>query len=217
MHGYFLVYEIAVPQAITYPKDDVGMLMTNENVRLYPHDRIMAATVLRFIPHSWKPNHFTVLRFLSVPFVLYFLWSQAWSVALPLFFISAFTDSIDGSLARTRKQITLWGTVADPVADKLLIAPVALLFVARQIHPLFALLLVFLELGISIAAYIGFRRVGYASANIFGKVKMCLQVAGVVALLIGKIAGLTVMVPIAIVIFGLALIFGITSMLTYGF
>lgn len=191
--------------------------MTNENVRIYPHDRLLAATILRLIPMSWKPNHFTVARLLSVPVVLWFLWRHAWNIALPLFLLSAFTDAIDGSLARTRKQITIWGTVADPVADKLLIAPVALLFVARQIHPLFALLLVIVELCISVAAYIGFRRHGYASANIFGKIKMFLQVAGVFCLLVGKVTGLTIMVPFAIVIFGLGLIFGITSMLTYGF
>lgn len=193
------------------------MLMTNENVRVYPHDRLLAATILRLIPSSWKPNHFTVIRLLSVPFVLWFLYCHAWKIALPLFFLSAFTDAIDGSLARTRKQITLWGTIADPVADKLLIAPVALIFVARQIHPLFALLLVVVELFISIGAYIGFRRHGYASANIFGKIKMFLQVTGIVLLLLGKVTALTIMVPFAIVVFGLGLIFGITSMLTYGF
>lgn len=191
--------------------------MTNENVRVYPHDRLLAATLLRLIPFSWKPNHFTIFRFLSVPVVLWFLWQELWNVALALFFIAAFTDAIDGSLARTRKQITLWGTVADPIADKLLIAPVALLFVARQIHPLFALLLVVVELCIMASAFIGYRRMGYASANIFGKVKMFLQVTGVVLLLVGKVTGLTMMVPFAIVVFGLGLIFGITSMLTYGF
>jgi CDP-diacylglycerol--glycerol-3-phosphate 3-phosphatidyltransferase len=193
------------------------MLMTNENVRVYPHDRLLAATLLRLIPTTWKPNHFTVLRFLSVPLVLWFLWREQWNVALPLFSIAAFTDAIDGSLARTRKQITLWGTVADPIADKLLIAPVALLFVARQINPLFALLLVAVELCIILSGYIGFRRVGYASANIFGKIKMFLQVTGVVLLLVGKVTSLTIMVPFAIVIFGLGLIFGIASLLTYGF
>lgn len=193
------------------------MLMTNENVRVYAHDRLLAATILRLIPMTWKPNHFTVLRLLSIPFVLWFLWRHQWNIALPLFFLSAFTDVIDGSLARTRKQITLWGTVADPVADKLLIAPVALLFVARQIHPLFALLIVVIELLISISAYIGFRRSGYASANIFGKGKMLLQVIGIVLLLVGKVTGLTIMVPFAIVTFGLGLIFGVASILTYGF
>ena len=191
--------------------------MTNENVRVYPHDRLLAATLLRLIPYSWKPNHFTVFRFLSIPFVLWFLWWHEWAIALPLFAFSALTDAIDGSLARTRKQITLWGTMADPIADKLLIAPVALLFVARQIHPFFALLLVIVELLITLGAYIGFRRSGYASANVFGKIKMCLQVAGIICLLIGKIGGLTIMVPFAIVIFGLGLVFGIASMLTYGF
>lgn len=193
------------------------MLMTNENVRVFPHDRILDAILLRFIPRTWRPNHFTVIRLLCTPFVLLFLWREEWRIALPLFLFAALTDAIDGSLARTRKQITLWGTIADPVADKLLIGPVALLFVAKQIHPLFALLLIATELCIGLAAYLGFRRSGYMSANLFGKIKMCLQVAGIALLLMGKVTGIAMTIPFAIITFGLALIFGIASMLTYGF
>ena len=107
--------------------------MTNENVRLAWHDPFMERTFFWAIPRSLVPNHFTALRFLLTPFVLYFVAIGDWNIAIPLFFIATFTDAVDGSLARTRRQITLWGTIADPVADKLLISSVLLLFVAEEL------------------------------------------------------------------------------------
>lgn len=193
------------------------MLMTNENVRLFPHDKFMAKIVLSFIPLWLVPNYFTVLRIVLVPVVLFFMLQESWMIAFPLFLFAAFTDVIDGSLARTRKQITMWGTVADPVADKLLIGSVALLFVADQIHPYFALLIVGMELcviGRAVFAQRKGRR--YVSANVYGKVKMFLQVVGVCLLLTAKVIGIAWAVPAAIVIFGIALLFAVASILTYG-
>ncbi len=129
-------------------------LMTNENIQLYFHDRLLAKTILRLIPSWIRPNHFTILRVCLVPVVLWFLWQDAWPIVVPLFFGTAATDMIDGSLARTRKQITLWGTVADPIADKLLIGSVVILFVAQEINVAFALVIVLLECLIVITALV---------------------------------------------------------------
>src|SRR5579862_3821640 len=114
------------------------MLMTNENVREYPHDRLLKVTLLPLIPDWITPNMVTVLRALLIPFNLYYVWREDWMIAVPFFLLTAFTDVIDGSLARTRKRITLWGTIADPIADKLLIGSVVILFVAREIDVAFA-------------------------------------------------------------------------------
>lgn len=84
---------------------------------------------LGFIPESWKPNDFTRLRiglaFLLIPFVVI-----DWlGVAFALYILAAFTDLIDGGLARARNQITAWGRKWDPVADKLLVlGPLTLAF-----------------------------------------------------------------------------------------
>ena len=192
-------------------------LMTNENVRLFPHDRIMEKIVLPLIPRWLRPNHFTILRLGLIPFVLFFIWKEMWPIAFPLFLFTAFTDVIDGSLARTRKQITMWGTVADQVADKLFIAPVALLFVADQIHPLFALLIVLIELFIVCGALLRQRKGRtYVSANMYGKIKMFLQVLCICLLLLAKLGGIPWAVPGAIIAFGAAILFAVASLLTYG-
>lgn len=194
----------------------IGMFMTNENVQLYWHDRILAKTLLRLIPRDVHPNHLTILRVILTPFVLYYLWLSEWDIVLPLFLFAAATDMIDGSLARVRKQITTWGTIADPAADKFLIGSVVVLFVATEVNSVFAAVIVVIELLIILAGIIRHRRGHMTSANWYGKVKMLFQVAGVTALLVAKLSGLDLFVPFSIGTFSLAIVFAVISLLTYG-
>lgn len=192
------------------------MLMTNRNVRLFPHDHVLKHTILRLIPRWILPNHITILRLLMIPFVLFFLWQKNWSVALILFLVAGLTDAVDGSMARTRKQITLWGTVADPIADKLLIGSVVAVFVAEEINVYFAAIIIFMEFLILGGAFIRKRKRGYVTANASGKVKMTLQIIGVSLLLIAKLLGYKLAVPFAVGTLTLAIVFAIVSFLTYG-
>jgi CDP-diacylglycerol--glycerol-3-phosphate 3-phosphatidyltransferase len=192
------------------------MLMTNENVRLFFHDKLLEKTVLRLIPLDVKPNHLTIFRVLITPFVLYYLWLENWDVVIPLFLLAAFTDVLDGSLARTRKQITMWGTVADPAADKLLIGTVVVLFVAKEINLVFASIIVFIEVLIMLTGIVRHKKTGYISANWYGKLKMVFQVIGVLALLLAKWSGLNLFVPFSIGTLSIAIVFAIISLYTYG-
>jgi len=190
--------------------------MTNENVKVYWHDRVLERSVLRFIPRDVRPNHLTIFRVIMTPFVLYYLWLERWEMVVPLFLLAAFTDVLDGSLARTRKQITMWGTLADPAADKLLIGTVVVLFVAKEINPVFAAIIVVIELLIVLTGVIRHKKVGYVSANWYGKMKMLFQVIGVTALLIARWSGLDLFVPFSIGTFSIAIVFAVISLLTYG-
>ena len=193
------------------------MLMTNENIRLYWHDRLLQRTLLRLIPTDVKPNHLTILRVLLIPFVLYYLRLEEWRVVVPLFLGAAFTDVLDGSLARVRKSITMWGTVADPLADKLLIGSVVVLFVAQEINIALAGIIVFIELLIVVTAVIRNRRgKQYLSANWYGKLKMFFQCLCVTALLVAKWSGLDLFVPFSIGTLSVAIAFAIISLSTYG-
>jgi CDP-diacylglycerol--glycerol-3-phosphate 3-phosphatidyltransferase len=195
----------------------MNTLMTNETVRVYPHDRLLARTILRLIPRGLRPNHFTVFRTFLIPFILFFVWHEMWHVAVPLFLFAAFTDVLDGSLARTRKQITLWGTMADPIADKLLIGAVVVLFVAREINVTFAIVIVFIECLTAGSAFIRLMRGGeIVSANWYGKVKMLLQVIGVTGLLIARWFGLELFVDFSIGTLSIAIVFALISLYTYG-
>ncbi len=146
-------------------------------------DKIMAFTILRFFPKAVTPNHLTLLRLILIPFVFYLLFIEAYVVGTILFIIAAFSDALDGALARTENHITLWGTLFDPIADKLLISSVAVLLVSRYISIPLALSIVLIELILILSSYLRFKGT-VVPAKLSGKIKMVLQSLGITFLLI---------------------------------
>ena len=77
------------------------------------------------------PNKITVTRLglAVVLFVLLETWCAhneglPWFVVFVLFVVTVATDGLDGYLARSRNQITAFGRIADPLADKIVISGV---------------------------------------------------------------------------------------------
>lgn len=66
------------------------------------------------------PNSLTLLRIVVSFIFLVFALQGNWRIAFPLFCAAAFTDLVDGSLARLLRQRTQLGAFLDPLADKLL-------------------------------------------------------------------------------------------------
>ncbi len=184
--------------------------------KLYPHDHVMRYTFLPLIPQFITPNMVTVFRMICTPFVLYLLYIGEFSIGVPLFLAVAFTDAIDGSMARVRKQITDWGTFYDPIADKVLIGSVVLLVVMQHVNVIFGLIIILLEVLLVVGGYVQKKHGRKPSANIFGKTKMILQVAGVLLLLIALWAGFDLFIPVSIGTLSLAIVFAVISLFTYG-
>lgn len=185
--------------------------------RLFFHDRFMEKTVLRLFPDWIKPNHITIFRFISIPFVAYLAYFGLNQVGLIAFLLSAFTDVIDGSMARTRNQITEWGKIYDPIADKMLISVMVYIIVLKYIDHWAAYLIVFLEILIVAIGWYRLRKGFKVQANVWGKIKMILQVLGVAILqlsIVFDLASSTVFVASGA--FYLAIAFAIVSLLTYG-
>lgn len=66
------------------------------------------------------PNFITCIRFLLIPaFVYEYLFAGDMRLSFIILFLSGFTDFLDGFIARKFNMITKWGTVFDPLADKL--------------------------------------------------------------------------------------------------
>ena len=131
-------------------------------------------------PHSssqlnW-PNRITLIRIFLVPILLVFLISpHGWypMIAATIFVIAAFTDWLDGHLARSTNQITRLGQLLDPIADKLLVTSALVSLVGRQVIPAWVVAIILCrELAIT-----GLRALAADShiiiaAEVYGKYKM---------------------------------------------
>ncbi len=105
------------------------------------------------------PNQLTVSRLgLTALFVaaLSFQVPAAPWIALTLFALAALTDFLDGYLARRRNQITEFGKLMDPLADKILVAAGFVMLVERTALPGWAVVLIlsreFLVTGLRLVA-----------------------------------------------------------------
>lgn len=91
------------------------------------------------------PNTLTVIRFLLIPFIFYFAWQDNYIVAVILLVISGITDVLDGFIARKFNFITNFGTLFDPLTDKLTQIATLLVLVIKNIIPIWILIILILK------------------------------------------------------------------------
>jgi CDP-diacylglycerol--glycerol-3-phosphate 3-phosphatidyltransferase len=188
-----------------------------EEIKITVIDRLLAKVFLPIFPSSIRPNHLTASRLVLTPIVIWLFWQERYIGGGILFLITSFTDALDGAMARTRNQVTSFGKMFDPLADKILISTVVYMLVLKYVDPYAAWIIIILEI-IIITAAIFKRNNGdhNIQANIWGKIKMNLQVLGVVILLLSIIFSIEQLYPISQGTFYLAIAFAILSLFTYG-
>ena len=126
-------------------------------------------------------NVLTGVRLLLVPVFLVTLFvdhgqSVQWRLAaFGVFVVAAFTDRLDGQLARSRGLVTAFGTVADPIADKALTGSALIGLSMLGLVPWWAtLLMVGREIGITLLRFAVLRH-GIIPASRGGKAKTLTQ------------------------------------------
>jgi CDP-diacylglycerol--glycerol-3-phosphate 3-phosphatidyltransferase len=134
------------------------------------------------------PNILTLLRILAVPVIVVALLGETPNgdaLAAGVFALAAFTDGLDGYIARRRQDITTFGKLMDPLADKLLIvaALVSLVSLGR-LAAWVAMVIIARELAVTGLRAVAVEQGVVISASWLGKVKTALQVAAVFALII---------------------------------
>lgn len=187
-----------------------------EEPKIYKHDVWLNKTLLPLIPKRVHPNHITILRLFLTPFVIWFLSIGDYTKGLILFIITAFTDAIDGSVARIRNQITDLGKILDPIADKLLITSVLVIIILKGLNFYLASAIIGIEIIFIIGGIWRKTKKEKVEANIWGKVKMNLQVAGVSLLLLGFIFESSIMNSFSVFALGLAVLFALISLFSAG-
>lgn len=116
------------------------------------------------------PNILTMVRMGMVPLVVLFFLLDVPYFALAVFLLAGATDVLDGYLARKNDQITSFGQVMDPLADKLmLITTLICLYVTGRVPLLVPLIIVIKEVTMIAVAALLYRKHIVLPANIFGK------------------------------------------------
>src|SRR5436309_3374673 len=89
------------------------------------------------------PNLFTAIRIVMTPFILYALAQGHILAGAWLFGGAAFTDMLDGTVARRFGGETKFGAYLDPVADKILLSGIYIGLAAGHADPLWIVYAIF--------------------------------------------------------------------------
>ncbi|WP_342572353.1 CDP-diacylglycerol--glycerol-3-phosphate 3-phosphatidyltransferase [Paenibacillus sp. FSL R5-0749] len=135
-------------------------------------------------------NKITLARIALIPlFMLCFLNQSSLLFALIIFAVAAGTDKLDGYVARKYNQITNLGKLLDPLADKLLIAVALILMIQENmISSWIAVIIIGREIVITALRMVATEQGIALAADRYGKIKMVLQVAAIIAILLNNVS-----------------------------
>lgn len=126
------------------------------------------------------PNVLTIFRIFLVPVIVTVLLVKFQGrvfLALGFFLLAAITDFVDGYLARSRGEITTFGMLLDPIADKLLISSSFIALVELGLAPAWAVVIIVgREIAVTGMRSIAASRGIIIPASSFGKKKMVSEV-----------------------------------------
>lgn len=107
-------------------------------------------------------------------------------VGAAIFAFASLTDWLDGYLARRRQQVTSFGQVLDPLADKLLISAALISLVQMGLAPAWMVAVIIgREFAVTGLRSLAYSRGIVMPASPLGKIKMGAQVVAILALILG--------------------------------
>ena len=142
------------------------------------------------------PNALTVGRIFLVPLLVVVLLTKFEGrmimgipkelVGAAIFGLASLTDALDGYLARRRNQITPFGQLMDPLADKLLVTAALISLVQLDLAPAWMVTVILLrEFAVTVLRSRAHDRGMIIPASPLGKFKMVSQVIAILLLILG--------------------------------
>lgn len=134
------------------------------------------------------PNWLTFGRILSLPVIILLASfpGRGFGIAAAVVFsIAAITDILDGYIARRTGQVSDFGKLVDPIADKIIVAAAFIMLVDLGRAPAWIIaLIISREFAVSgLRAYAGTQNIVIA-ARLSGKIKTTLQILSIICLLV---------------------------------
>ena len=182
------------------------------------------------------PNKLTVMRICLIPIILLiaiFPYAQ-FNIDVPvlevghigvsyvniamlvLFLIASFTDFLDGFIARKYNLITTFGKFADPIADKLLVTSMFILFASKGIIPVVpVILMVARDTIVDMCRMLASTNGVVVAAGFMGKLKTALQMVTISVILLSNLPFELYRIPFADVMLWFTTCISVASGLDY--
>jgi len=164
------------------------------------------------------PTILTLSRIVLIPFFVLSVYQHPILGAL-IFSIASITDFLDGYLARRSGQITTFGIIMDPLADKFLVISALIVLVdMERLSALIAIILIVREFLVTGLRVVALSKNIVIPAEMGGKLKTTAQITSILCLiLVGTIFdNLPIdLYDIGLVFIAIALVLSVTSGLQY--
>lgn len=125
------------------------------------------------------PNKLTVARIILTPVYLAAMllnFNYHYLVAAAIFIVASITDFVDGKLARKNNQITTFGKLCDPLADKMLTTAALLAFMNMGLCNIWIVMIILTrEFLVTSFRLVAAAQGVVIAANIWGKLKTVSQ------------------------------------------
>lgn len=163
------------------------------------------------------PNVLTLSRLAAIPPLMVLLMVRFPGhdqLAAALFIVFSLTDTLDGEIARRRGTVSDFGKFLDPLADKLFVLSVLIVLVQEGLVAAWVVVVIFSrELIITILRSVAANQGRVIAAAPLGKTKTVMQMSAVALLILQR--PYPILVPLADLAVGIAIVFTIWSGLDY--
>ena len=133
-----------------------------------------------------------------------------------LFAVASFTDFLDGKIARSRNLITSFGKFVDPIADKLLVNSMLILFACTsRISVLAVLLMIWRDMIVDGLRMNASAKGKVVAAGMLGKIKTVLQMFAIIFLMLKNLPFAFVGIPMDQILLWAATIVSLASGIQY--
>jgi CDP-diacylglycerol--glycerol-3-phosphate 3-phosphatidyltransferase len=130
------------------------------------------------------PTLLTLSRIISIPF--FFIITPAHAlIGASIFALASFTDFLDGYIARRTAQVTKFGIILDPIADKFLVITALILLVDMgTLSSFVAIVIIIREFLITALRVVALTKNIVIPAELGGKLKTLFQVSAILCLIL---------------------------------
>jgi len=161
------------------------------------------------------PTTVTLSRILLIPFFILVTPAKP-LLGATIFTIASLTDLIDGYIARRARQVTKFGVLLDPIADKLLVISALILLVDMALIPAWiAIVIIIREFLVTGLRIVALSRDIVIPAETGGKIKTLIQIISILLLLISRAYIGIDFYSTGIVLLWIAMLIGVVSGIQY--